>query len=267
MTDPAAVPDEPELLVDVADGVAVLTLNRPAKLNAVTGSLGNAYVEALERADDDPAVRAVVVTGAGRGFCAGADLGNLARISRQEHEPTFPPDGRSFPPVIRKPLVAAVNGPCAGLGVVLALGADLRFASRTATFTTAFARLGLVAEYGLSWMLPRLVGPGHALDLLMSGRIVDAEEAARMGLVERLVDDALAAALDYARLLATTTSPRSMATVKAQVLRDLEGDRDRSVAEAGALMRESFGWPDLPEGLAAFTEKRAPRFPPLPPRG
>lgn len=252
-----------ELLYAVEDAVAVVTLNRPEKLNAVTADMAVDYLALLAAADADPAVRAVVVTGAGRGFCAGVDLALLADLTEGRLPADDPPGGSVFPGAIRKPLIGAVNGVCAGLGFVIALSCDLRFASHGATFTTAFARLGLVAEYGISWQLPRLVGPAAALDLLMSGRSVHAAEALDLGLVQRVDEDALAAAVGYARGLAETASPRSMAVIKEQVYRDLDRTRAEATAAAMDLMRESLTWPDLPAGLAALTARRRPEFPPL----
>ncbi|RJK97506.1 enoyl-CoA hydratase-related protein [Vallicoccus soli] len=257
------MPGTAQVLSEVDAGVAVVTLNRPDRLNAVTQEMGEAYLAVMRDADADPAVRAVVVTGAGRGFCAGADLQLLAAIADGTSDADFPPDGAVFPPRLRKPVVAAVNGPCAGLGLVIALGADVRVAGPAATFTSSFARLGLVAEYGTSWLLPRLVGPSRALDLLLSARTVGAEEAERIGLVERLADDARATAVGYAQGLARSSSPRSMEAVKRQVWGDLARSREDAQRDAAALMRTSLTWPDLQEGLAALRERRAPDFPPL----
>jgi enoyl-CoA hydratase/carnithine racemase len=166
---------------------------------------------------------------------------------------------------IPKPVIAAINGPCAGLGLVHALMCDLRFVADGAKLTTAFARRGLVAEHGLSWILPRLVGPAHALDLLLSGRIVLGAEAAEIGLVNWSVDDGqvLEEALRYARMLAAECSPASMATMKRQVYEDYERTLDETVEEANRLMAESFTRPDFGEGVQSFVERRPPNFPPL----
>jgi enoyl-CoA hydratase/carnithine racemase len=172
---------------------------------------------------------------------------------------------QAFPLGIPKPIVAAINGPVAGIGLVQALMCDVRLAARGAKITTAFARRGLVAEHGMSWMLPRLVGPARALDLLLSGRVVLAEEAAEMGLVNRVLepDAVLDEALAYARELATYSSPASMAAMKRQVYADLEQGLAASVDEANRLMVESFSQPDFAEGVASFVERREPRFAPL----
>ena len=162
-------------------------------------------------------------------------------------------------------MIAAINGPCAGIGLVHAVMCDLRFVAAGAKLTTAFARRGLVAEHGLSWMLPRLVGPAHALDLLLSGRVVLGAEAAELGLVNRAVEDgrALDEALEYARMLATQCSPASMAVMKRQVYADYEHSLAESLEEANRLMAESFSRPDFAEGVKSFVERREPNFAPL----
>jgi enoyl-CoA hydratase/carnithine racemase len=162
-------------------------------------------------------------------------------------------------------VIAAINGACAGLGLVFALMCDLRFAAEGAKFTTAFARRGLIAEHGISWMLPRLVGPAVALDLLFSGRVLLGAEAAELGLVNRAVenDQALNEALAYARMLASECSPASMAAMKRQVYGDYTRGLDEALAGANALMLESFARPDFAEGVQSFVERRSPRFAPL----
>jgi enoyl-CoA hydratase/carnithine racemase len=254
-----------QVLYGVADGVALITLNRPDRLNAWTPDMTEGYQQALDRATVDTSVRAVVLTGAGRGFCAGADMTLLQDLSAGGDRVSTP--GRSSPqlePAVPKPVIAAVNGPCVGLGLVRALFCDIRFAVRGATLTTAFARRGLVAEHGVAWLLPRLVGLSTSLDLLLSGRTVLAEEAAGLGLVDRLVDDdVLGAAMDYARTIATSCSPASMRDMKHQLWGDLTAGLEESVERAEALMRDSFSRPDLAEGVASYLERREPRFPPL----
>src|SRR5690242_5615197 len=201
------------------EGVAVLTLNRPDRLNAWTREMENLYFDLLEQCGRDGDVRAIVVTGAGRGFCAGADMGDLQDLGNgggpSAEEAAAERRPQRLPLSIPKPVIAAINGPCAGIGLVQALMCDVRFAAEGAKFTTAFARRGLVAEHGISWLLPRLVGPARALDLLLSGRVVLAEEAEQLGLVnrslpaDRVVDEALA----YARDLAANCAPSSMAAM------------------------------------------------------
>jgi enoyl-CoA hydratase/carnithine racemase len=249
------------VLYDVQDGVAVLTLNRPERLNAWVPDMQVRYFDLLEQAGADPDVRVIVVTGAGRGFCAGADMevlqgGDASEDARGDDRP------QTFPMTIPKPVIAAVNGPAAGLGLVMALMCDLRFAAAGAKLTTAFARRGLIAEHGISWVLPRLVGSAHALDLLFSGRVVLAEEAAGMGLVnavhpaESLLDETLA----YARELATWSSPTSMAVMKRQVYEHMELGAAPALDESNKLMAESFTRPDFGEGVSSFVEGREPRF-------
>lgn len=251
--------------MQVDDGVALLTLNRPERLNAWTVEMEHEYFALLERCGREPDVRAIVVTGAGRGFCAGADMQELQAIgdgtlSSAEHERER--RAQTFALSIPKPIVAAINGACAGIGLVQALMCDLRFAAEGAKLTTAFARRGLVAEHGISWMLPRLVGPARALDLLLSGRVVFAEEAHELGLVNRVLppDRLLEATLDYARELVVNCSPASMATMKRQVYADLQRTLPDALAQADQLMLASFTAPDFVEGVTSFLERRDPRF-------
>ena len=256
------------VLKTVEEGVALITLNRPERLNAWTAELGRAYFDALEECGASAQVRAIVVTGAGRGFCAGADMQELKALGDGDFEAVSAvPDDRpqTFPLSISKPIVAAINGACAGLGLVQALMCDIRFAAAGAKLTTAFSRRGLVAEHGISWMLPRLVGPARALDLLLSGRVVLGEEAAALGLVNRVVEPErlLEQTLAYARELAVASSPASMATMKRQVYADLTRELPDALEEANRLMGESFTAPDFAEGVASFLERREPRFAPL----
>ena len=261
------------VLLNVEDGVALLTLNRPDRLNAWTAEMERVYFGLLEQCAADEEVRAIVVTGAGRGFCAGADMSELQSIGDGGLDAAA--EGRdlrpqTFPLTVPKPILAAINGPVAGIGLVQALMCDIRFAAEGAKLTTAFARRGLVAEHGMSWILPRLVGPARALDLLFSARIVLAEEAAELGLVnrvlppERLVHETLA----YARELAANCSPASMAAMKRQVYGDLERGLAPALEDANRLMVESLQAADFVEGVASFVEKREPSFAPLrPPAG
>ncbi len=253
------------VLREVTDGVCLLTLNRPDRANAWTQPLEERYFDLLAEADRDLDVRVVVVTGAGRSFCPGFDLQELAALGAGEAEAPKPSRPQTFPLTIRKPVIAAVNGACAGIGLVQALMCDLRFAATGAKLTTAFARRGLVAEHGISWLLPRLTGPSTALDLLLSARVVLAEEAERLGFVDRVVapEELLDRTLDYARDLAVNCSPASMAIMKAQVHRDLQRGLDEALADADRLMAESFTRPDVAEGVQSFLERRPPRFPGL----
>ncbi len=253
------------VLYSTAGGVAVVTLNRPDRLNAWSPDMTAGYLAALDRATADSQARVVVVTGAGRGFCAGADMSLLQGLS--EGGPRIAVAERppyQMEPAVPKPVIAAINGACAGLGLIRALYCDLRFAVRGAKITTSFARRGLVAEYGIAWLLPRIVGLPNALDLLMSGRTLLAEEAAEIGLVDRLVDDdVVGAATEYAGELARLSSPTSMRDVKRQVWGDLTASLEESVERAESLMAASFDRPDLAEGVASYLERRDPQFPPL----
>jgi enoyl-CoA hydratase/carnithine racemase len=208
-----------------------------------------------------------VVTGAGRAFCAGADLEELKGANPDLDPAVFArARPRTRPLEFRKPLIAAINGAAAGLGLVEALYCDIRFAKPSAKLTTAFARRGLIAEYGMAWLLPRLVGPSRALDLLLSGRVVTAEAAVGWGLVDELAEDPLEAAVAYAQELATYSSQNSMAIIKGQVQRDLDRSFAEAVAEADQLMVKSLTGADVHEGVQSYFEKRPPAFPPLPPR-
>jgi enoyl-CoA hydratase/carnithine racemase len=262
----------------VADGVATITLNRPERLNSWTGRMHAEYRWALAAAADDPAVRAIVVTGAGRGFCSGADARALSgHVAKGAYDPGVSGDELARPGYgvrpeydhafafhygIPKPIIAAVNGPAAGVGLVLACYCDIRFAAAGAKLTTSAPRLGLPAEYGLSWVLPRLVGIGHAADLLLSSRVVLAEEAATMGLVNRVLppDELLPSTMAYARALATEVSPAGVAAAKAQLYADLHGDVGTAVSVSERLLEELVQGPDHAEGVAAWREKRVPRF-------
>jgi len=259
--------DDDLVLAERRGGVLVLTLNRPDRLNAWTDALEDRYFALLDLAEADPDVRAVVVTGAGRGFCAGADLDDLENASDTPRAVRARSRPRHRPLLLGKPLIAAINGATAGLGLVEALYCDLRFAVPTAKLTTAFAQRGLIAEYGVAWLLPRLVGTSRSLDLLLSARVVTGTEAAQMGLVDHLVDDPedlLTRAVAYAEQLAAHCSPRSMQVIKAQVLASLDTDFETATREAERLMLETFAGPDLMEGVRSFREGRPPVFHSLP---
>ncbi|MBV9993488.1 MAG: enoyl-CoA hydratase [Alphaproteobacteria bacterium] len=252
------------ILYEVADGVATITLNRPDRLNAWTGTMYREVRSAMRAASDDEAVRAIVLTGAGRGFCAGADMEALQGIQSSgrgqqvEGEP-FDPKARSdfhktysYFPSVPKPIIAAINGACAGLGLVIALYADMRFASDAAVFTTAFARRGLVAEHGVSWLLPRLVGVANAADLLFSARRVSAAEAKEMGLVNRVFPQAAFAdeVAAYTRMLARDVSPRSMREMKRELWNAQFQSLGEAIEAANADMPASFLSEDFKEGVA-----------------
>lgn len=270
------------------DGVAVLTLNRPDRLNAWTGELEQQYFGALRECAASEQVRVIVVTGAGRGFCAGADMQSLqdigaavsgaggengaasengaaASADSDAHAAAREQTPQTFTLSVPKPVIAAINGPCAGIGLVLALMCDVRFVAENAKLTTAFARRGLVAEHGISWILPRLVGPARALDLLLSGRVVLGREAVELGLCNRATpaETVLEETLAYAHELATQCSPASMAQMKRQVYAAMQEPLADALAEADRLMLASFAKPDFAEGVSSFVERRDPRFQPL----
>ncbi|MEN2991544.1 enoyl-CoA hydratase [Tistrella sp. BH-R2-4] len=261
-----------DILYDVADRVATITLNRPDRLNAWTQAMEDEMRDALLRAEADDAVRAIVITGAGRGFCAGADMGLLSgavasqgSAAPREADEATPSDDFdqkfSYMLKIRKPIIAAINGPLAGIGLCMVLFTDLRFMAEGARLTTAFARRGLIAEHGSSWMLPRLIGNMNALDLLFSGRLVDAAEAERLGLVRRLpAEGFLDAVTSYARDLITASSPRSIGVIKQQVHTGMFQSLAEAWNDANRAMEESFHTEDFREGVNHFVEKRAPAF-------
>jgi enoyl-CoA hydratase/carnithine racemase len=260
-----AQPTFETITLAVEDGVAVITLNRPERLNAIVAGMGERYTDLLRRADADPEVRAIVVTGAGRGFCSGADLAMLAEGSDALNAYLAGQGPDTLPTYalrIGTPVVTAVNGPCAGIGFILAISADARFASPTATFSTTFARLGLIAEYASAWLLTRLVGLGTGTDLLLTGRTLGADEARAIGLVNDVADDAFERAMSWAREVAELSSPSSTAVMKAQLLAVDHETLDQALVRSLEEMRLSFGRPDLTEAITARLEKRAPAFPP-----
>lgn len=255
------------VLAEEADGVCTVTLHNPERRNAWSVAMEREYFEILDEADDDPAIRAIVVTGSGSTFCPGMDT---ARLTVASQEGVLAIDARrpqTYPLAIRKPMIGAINGACAGIGLMQALNCDVRFAARGAKFTTAYARRGLPAEYGSSWLLPRLIGVEKAMDLLLSGRVFDADEAQRLGLVLHVVEpgEVLGAAQAYAADLAANCSPRSMAAIRRQVYGDLSRRFDESMTHTLAVMHDFAGAPDFAEGVASFVEKRAPDFAPLDP--
>jgi len=263
----------------VSDRIATVTLNRPERLNAWTGRMSFEYRTALAEASADESVRVIVVTGAGRGFCAGADsealAGHIERGAYSDGLPDDPPEpgygvreefdaDLAYHLGIEKPILAAVNGPAAGLGFALMCYCDVRFAAAGAKLTSAHGRLGLPAEFGLSWLLPRLIGLGRATDVLLSSRIFVAEEALQMGLVSAVVSpsDLAEHVREYATGLATGVSAASLVVTKRQLYGDLlsAGGPASSIAEAEATMSTMMLAPDYREGVAALREKRPPRF-------
>jgi enoyl-CoA hydratase/carnithine racemase len=270
-----------EILYAVADRVATITLSRPDKLNAWTAVMEREVRSAIQQADTDDAVRVIVLTGAGRGFCAGADMSLLGAVANQgvtdemrERAAHHAAQGQlesvradfdqkySYFLATKKPVIAAINGPVVGLGLVIVLYCDLRFASDAARFSTVFARRGLIAEYGMAWMLPRIVGHSNALDILFSGRTIDAVEALRMGLANRVFpqEGFLEQVYDYARDLASKVSPRSSAIIKRQVYEAMFQSLQEAFQISEREMLASLASEDFKEGVAHYLEKRPPAF-------
>ena len=269
-----------EILLQRTDYVATITLNRPSRLNAWTSTMETELRSAVEVAEADPAVRAIVFTGAGRGFCAGADMDLLGAAAGQRAEsksphaqaPIFDHHGsrpldvnytKRFSYLLRtkKPIIAAINGPIAGIGLCMALFCDLRFMADTAKLTTSFARRGLIAEHGMSWILPRLVGPMNALDLMFSARMVEALEAERLGLVRVLPSERFLEVVQaFASELTSLSSPRSIGVIKRQVYDSLFQSMAEAWDTADEEMMKSFESDDFKEGVAHFIEKRPPAF-------
>jgi enoyl-CoA hydratase/carnithine racemase len=253
----------------VTDGVAVLTFNRPERHNSWTVPLENRYYDRLRAAEADPDIRVIVVTGAGRSFCPGMDTAALADqaatgVSTNPHlrQPM------TTPTRIAKPVIAAINGACAGIGLIAALNCDLRFVSATAKMTTAFVQRGIMAEHGLAWTLPRLLGTSRALDLLLSGRVVLGEEAVALGLADRVFapEELMPETLAYAKSMAATGSPLAMGTIKRQVYQSWESSLEESrVTAIRFWMGHLRGHSDFKEGIGSFLEKRPPRFEPWDP--
>ncbi len=267
-----------DIIYDVKEPVATIEFNRPDRLNALTYPMLDELRHALAQAEQDDRVIGIVLTGAGRGFSAGIDLQSLGETAAagqvvpgatkleadpgdKEMGPEFR-EGYGFLLSIRKPILAAVNGPCAGLGFSIAMFCDLRFASEKAMFTTSFAQRGLVAEHGVSWILPRLLGSARALDILWSSRKLDASEAERLGLVSRVVapEQLLPEARSYLEHLAENCSPTSLMVMKQQVYRHMMQPLGDAMRETNKLIAESLKRPDFTEGVRSFLERRPPRF-------
>lgn len=267
-----------EIRYETANGIATVTLNRPDKLNAWTQVMHAEVHQAMTRAGQDDEIRCIIITGAGRGFCAGADMNLLKGLQNDNQDADRPDVGGAIEgglelaagfsnrytyfPTVPKPVIAAVNGAAAGLGMVIALFADMRFVADSAKFVTAFSRRGLIAEHGISWALPRLVGQSRALDLLYSARPVAADEAMRIGLADRVfpADQLLAETQKYARDLVENVSPRSLRVMKQQLHHTPFQSLEDAVIEANREMELSFKSDDFREGVAHFLEKRPARF-------
>jgi enoyl-CoA hydratase/carnithine racemase len=265
----------------VADRVATITLDRPERLNAWTARMNAEYRALLQRAADDSGVRVIVVTGSGRGFCAGADSDDLAGHAARGAYRSWEADGEvgatarpgygvrpefdaelAYHFGIPKPVIAAVNGPAAGIGFALSCYCDLRFAAVGARMTTAHGKLGLPCAFGLAWLLPKLVGLPRAMDLILSSRTFAAEDALEWGLLAAVVagDRLMDHVAEYAAMLATTVSPASMAASKRQVYEAFTLTAAESVRAAEDLLTPMMAGPDYREGVAALRQKRAPVF-------
>jgi len=253
---------------DIAAAVCTLTLDNPGRSNAWNPTMEAQYFAALDRAAADPSVRAIVVTGAGRSFCPGLDSHRLEQAAGPVGLHLEGRRSQHYPLTVPKPMIAAINGACAGIGLVQALVCDVRFMARGARLSTAYARLGIPAEYGLSWLLPRMVGVEWALDLLLSARKVDADEAKSIGLVTRVCepDTVLTEAQAYAKTLAEGSSPRAMAAIRRQVWGDLSRDYPSANEQwlAAMVQLNRSDNPDFAEGVAALVERRPAEFAPLP---
>ena len=266
-----------DILYEANDPLATITLNRPDQLNAYTPRMGDEIKHAIERAERDPDIVTIIITGAGRGFCAGADLGILKKATegngffKSEKLESDPGDSTmegfraplAYMHSVQKPIIAVSNGPIAGSGLALALFCDVRFAADKSVFTTAFAQRGLIAEWGLAWTLPRLVGQATAIDLILSARKVLPEEAAAIGLVNRVLpaDELENFSRSYALDLSNNCSPTSLKIMKRQIYMGLHQQLDEAMGDAFRLMNESMTRPDFKEGVNSFLEKRPPKFP------
>ena len=285
-----------QITYGIDNGIAIITLNRPEKLNAWTWVMAREVREAMYSAASDESVKVILLTGAGRGFCAGADMSELESAPDRESsnpepnnqlspeqqvsilmmtktEEELDPENKnynrddfrkrySYLLGINKPLIAAINGPAAGVGLVISLYCDIRFASDKAKFSTAFSRRGLIAEHGISWTLPRIVGVANALDLLFSSRIIDAQEALSMGLINSVfpADNFMKSVMAYASQLAETVSPRSTRIIKRQVYNAQFQNLAQACADADEELLLSLKSEDFQEGVSHFLEKRSPKF-------
>jgi enoyl-CoA hydratase/carnithine racemase len=260
-----------EIRFDAGGGIATITLHRPEKLNAFTHVMRDELVDAFSRADDDDAVRAVIVTGAGRAFCAGADLSagpatfDYAKQEGLDADTHRDGGGRVSLRIfeMKKPVIGAINGAAVGIGATMQLPMDLRIASSEARFGFVFTRRGIVPEACSSWFLPRLVGIGQALEWTLSGRVFGAEEALAGGLVSRIVspDALLPAAREFAREIVENTAPVSVALARQMMWRMLGADHPMEAHKVDSRGIFHMGRsPDVAEGIASFKEKRKPRF-------
>ena len=268
-----------QIIYEVDGPAATITMNRPDTLNAMTSLLQAELRHALDASERNEDIIGTVLTGAGRGFCSGVDMNDLGAMSAAgktigksyEHlaadpgNPDKDPNYMFSPPYLlglRKPIIAAVNGACAGLGFSYATFCDMRFVDRNAKFVSSFAPRGLIAEHGTSWMLPRIVGPSHALDIFWSSRRVEGEEAYQMGYANRLCEpgESVKEAQDYLKMIAGTSAPISIMMMKKQVYKHLMRDLGESMVEDNQWMSDSLTEDDFKEGVASFVERRSPNF-------
>jgi enoyl-CoA hydratase/carnithine racemase len=267
-----------EIIYEVEDPVATITFNRPEVLNAFTYRTLAELRHAIGAAEADARVVGIVVTGSGRGFSAGMDMNALGEMTKTgeagggdaglRSRPGDPAMGGNFGQMftylmaVRKPIIAAINGACAGLGFSIACAMDMRFVEKQAKFTTAFSARGLVAEHGTSWIVPRLIGPSRALDILWTGRRFEGEEALTLGIANRVCETGQAAedAREFIRGLAKTASPRSLMEMKQMVYRHLNMELGPSIEETQRLQDASLKRADFTEGVRSFVEKREPKF-------
>ena len=274
--------DFKEIQYAVHDQIARITLCRPEKLNALTRQMENELFAAMKAANESSDVKVIILTGSGKGFCSGADLSLLQAINNEDLETSDPkeilkkyvPDRRlgpvrkdfqrcwSYFQAVEKPIIAAINGAAVGLGFIIPLYCDIRYAAHEARFSTAFAKRGLIAEHGISWMLPRLIGVSNALDLLFSARLIKAEEALRINLVSRVFpcNTLLVEAEAYAKHLVENVSPRSLRLMKREVYNAQFQSLSDAIDDANQDMLQSFVCEDFKEGVAHFVEKRPPKF-------
>ena len=268
-----------EILYDLDESVAIITMNRPETLNALTDLTQAEIRHALNESEKNPDIIGTVLTGAGRGFCSGVDMNALGAMSEAgrrlgnvyaqlKADPGNPDNDPNFDVAtsyflgLRKPLIAAINGACAGLGFSYATFCDLRFIDKNARLTTSFAQRGLIAEHGTSWMLPRLIGPANALDLFWTSRKFDGEEAFRLGFANRLSEPGKCVkdAVGFLKEIAASSAPNSLMLMKKQVYRHLNKELAQAMNESNAWMDESLARGDFKEGVDSFVERRPPNF-------
>ena len=256
------------LYEDLKNGVGLVKLNRPERLNAITPALSARLKEILDQACADDSIKVIVLTGEGRGFTAGADMDGLASTSEgksdssEQSKDDEPWKGFSYVRNLDKPVIAAINGPAAGVGLIMSLYCDMRLASDKAVFSTAFSKRGLIAEWGVGWILPRIIGVAHTMDIMLTARKFDGREAERIGLVNKCFADEnfMENVLAYAEDVAKNVSPRSVQIMKRQIYTALDEGIKANLESSLQEMLKSFDSEDFKEGVRHFVEKRAPNF-------